>query len=233
MLFTRKQTYKHSGKLGDIVLSLAFVQSTGGGIFYLTHLNSSIIPLISNQKYIATVAKWDGRSVTYNLDLFRKVGGNLCHRYFRAFGMTSSCNNKWLSFDPNPIQEVVIARSLRARASFPWRRLVAQCKNKAVFIGTKKEHEDFLAITKSNIPYYQTPTLLEAGEVIAGSKIFIGNQSCPFAIAEGMKHTLILENRNHYCVCEREGAFYFNRGKREDELFEFLNTVVPLTKLIN
>ena len=29
--------------------------------------------------------------------------------------------------------------------------------------------------------------------IIAGSKIFIGNQSTPFAIAEGMKHNRILE----------------------------------------
>jgi hypothetical protein len=38
-----------------------------------------------------------------------------------------------------------------------------------------------------------TSTLLQIARVIAGSRLFVGNQSCPAAIAEGLKHSMILE----------------------------------------
>ncbi len=62
----------------------------------------------------------------------------------------------------------------------------------AGFVGTTAEHEDFCR-SVGPVPLLLTSSLLDLARVIAGSRLFVGNQSCPAAIAEGLKHALILE----------------------------------------
>lgn len=106
----------------------------------------------------------------------------------------------WLTIEPNPVAEVVINRSGVGRDShhvyqnvtFPWRRVLDKYGSRAVFVGTPLEHEAFTAAT-GPIDHYQTADLYEAARVISGCQMFIGNQSCPHALAEGLKKNIILE----------------------------------------
>lgn len=62
----------------------------------------------------------------------------------------------------------------------------------AGFVGTAAEHQDFCR-SVGPVPWIATADFLDLARVIAGSELFVGNQSCPSALAEGLKHTMILE----------------------------------------
>lgn len=61
---------------------------------------------------------------------------------------------------------------------------------------------------RENVSYRPTATLLELAELIAGSDIFVGNQSCPCWVAMGMGHRLIQETDmwNLNSVVRRDNA---------------------------
>ena len=58
--------------------------------------------------------------------------------------------------------------------------------------------------------YTPTKNFLEVAQLIAGSKLFIGNQSAPYAVAEGLKHNSILEVTlpSPDCIYERDNGRY-------------------------
>lgn len=61
------------------------------------------------------------------------------------------------------------------------------------FVGQEKHHKLFQDKYQLEIPYCKIESALEFAELIKGSKLFIGNQSIGFALAEGLKHPRILE----------------------------------------
>jgi hypothetical protein len=59
------------------------------------------------------------------------------------------------------------------------------------------------------VPIVATPTLLDVARVIAGCKLFVGNQSCPRAIAEGLKVPVASSHgRHNTCHFARPDAWY-------------------------
>lgn len=96
-------SFRHSGKPGDIVWSLPFIRSLGGGDLYLeTGVDDggavrldragydSIRPFLELQPYIGAVRPYAGEAVDYDLDRFRELAGmaarNLVDSYYLAFG---------------------------------------------------------------------------------------------------------------------------------------------------
>lgn len=132
----------------------------------------------------------------------------------------------WLTINPNPVAEVVINRSGPGRDNliyhnqlFPWRRVLDKYGSKAVFVGTPLEHEVFCAVF-GNVPHYPTADLYEAARVISGCSLFIGNQSCPHAIAESMHKRIILEvwPQGPNCLSYRPGVIHGWRDAHTIEL---------------
>jgi len=126
------KTFKHSGDLGDIILSLPAVSSLGGGILYLdpeggedeelvswatytrTKLNKESIlalkPLLEKQDYIEEVRLWNPSiKVDYNLDEFRKhvKFNNLTTSHLAAFDLFHKVDEwqttKWLDVEPKEL----------------------------------------------------------------------------------------------------------------------------------
>lgn len=170
--------------------------------------------LLIRQPYVQDVRPWRPAEPTnYNLNDFRarlfqalKAGygkeKHLGHWMCEAHGVPiHAMDTQWLTID-DPIEaaSVVFARSGAGRNGvnvyhnqrFPWFRVCQKYGKDAVFIGTTEEHDVFCAAF-GPIPHYKTPTLLEAARVIAGAKLFVGNQSAPHAIAEGLKKNILLE----------------------------------------
>jgi hypothetical protein len=58
------------------------------------------------------------------------------------------------------------------------------------------------------VEFASTTDLVDLASLIIGSELFIGNQSCAFAIAEGFKHPLILEvsPKQPDCIFVRENS---------------------------
>lgn len=169
--------------------------------------------ILEAQPYISKVVEWDRRITNYNLNDFRarltralRVGQgktkSLVDWQLESFGLPPTCKDEaWITIpDPIKVNRVVFNRTGTDRSKFhvyhnvrfPWHYVWEKYKKDAVFVGTAEEHKVFCA-TCGVVPYYQTKDLYEAAQVIAGCDLFVGNQSCPYWLAEGMKKNLVLE----------------------------------------
>jgi hypothetical protein len=220
-----KNTFKHSGDLGDIIYSMPTIKALGGGIVYLnpgkplkkpiygiptkkftsTKSIDLIKPLLLSQEYITDVLEWNGQEVTYDLDQFRNRGMKLSHTnlaqaHLRTFNLDENLMNKqWLhGIGKKTVMDktVVFHRSPRYHnKEFNWNRYIKDYGKKAVMIGIKDEYDAFVKQYKCPyIPFYQVSDFLESAEIINGAELFVGNQSSPFAIAEGLHAPSVLEN---------------------------------------
>ena len=217
------KTFYHSGDLGDIIYSLPTVVGLGGGVLYLGPNSfhgmatrvpmtkdhcETIAPLLRIQHYIQSVEyRVSSNGVDFNLNEFRSemVGGqyldcrpgfNLAKVHLKHFGLSLNLDEKpWITVDyPNPAFPVIIARSERYHGRvFDWQMILREYDGKIGFIGTKQEHADFTE-EFGLIPHVETKDLLDVARVIAGAELFVGNQSCPYAIAVGLGQQAILEN---------------------------------------
>ncbi len=75
-----------------------------------------------------------------------------------------------------------------------------------------------------NLVWQPVVNFLELAAVIAGSKLFIGNQSFPFSIAEGLKATRLLEvyHRIPNVIPEGKNGYDFYFQKHFEYLVENL-----------
>lgn len=127
-----------------------------------------------------------------------------------------ACTVPWLAVDrAEKVAErpVLIHRSSRWRNSaFPWDQVLEMHGHHAAFVGVPEEYEDFMRAWGHicRIPYFPTKNFLELARLIAGSELYIGNQSAPYAIAEGLKKNTLqevwLEGPN--CLFPRANAHY-------------------------
>lgn len=223
--------FRHSGKLGDIIYSLPTVRSLGGGRLLLhedasigdrltADLRASIGDLLRMQPYVTGVEDYHGQSNFVDLDVFRRrpVKENLALQHLCSFNLRSSeMDRRWLWVDrPHVVsgKNVVFNRSGQLHdPGFPWAEAVAKYREAAIFVGTAREHADFVA-EFGKIDYYPTRTLADLARLIAACRLFVGNQSCPYAIAEGLKVNTIQESSPVYpnCIFPRANATYSAAG---------------------
>lgn len=221
----KKTTFHHSGDFGDIIYSLPTIRALGGGSLHIhstRHVQFTATPdrvrslasLLEAQSYIDKV-EYTKAPVEYDLDIwapFYKPARRLADACLLAFKLsTSLANEQWLRVsNPNCVSEVVIHRSPRYQSQyFPWRTVLQKYHGRLVMVGLPFEHKNFCD-EFWHVPYYPTANYLELAEVIAGSKLFIGNQSSPYAVAEGLKHNTFQEvnMRAPDCVYDRPNAGY-------------------------
>lgn len=226
-------SFKHSGDIGDIIYSLPAVSALAAGEgseFYLSQwpgrtrvtMNRDSVefirPLLKAQGYIQKVEEWRGQSVCYNLDEFRRFwsrhpefGVTIAEWHTRTFGVPAKViDQPWLESPQNKVAPVVIHRSERYHhPEFPWKRVIAKYRKQCVFVGLEKEHDAFCD-KYGRIPFYPVRDALDMATVINGSDLFIGNQSFPNAVAEGLKKPKITEifAVDPNCCFERADAQY-------------------------
>src|SRR4029077_10091366 len=97
---------------------------------------------------------------------------------------------------------------------FPWAELVRVFGNDMAFIGLPGEYNAFCEVF-GKVGYLPTKSLLEAAQAIAGAELFIGNQSCCYAIAEGLKHNSIQETSVSTavdCIFPRANGIFCHDG---------------------
>jgi hypothetical protein len=230
--------FGHSGDMGDIIYALPTIRASAGGILYLYHQAGktshgmdairvrSLASLLLLQPYIEDVIFCpDGHpphAPDHDLNGFRdhwRHGRNLADMHLATHGLgPEHRNEQWLTVDVStPVQPVIFARSLRYQnPRFPWRRIWQKLKSRAGFIGTCAEHQAFCAAV-GWVPRVDTPDLAAVTRTIAECDLFVGNQSCPAAIAEGLKRPMILE------VYPRQANCGFARPGRRDVWNEVLD----------
>jgi len=208
--------FKHSGDLGDIIYTLPVIKYHGGGILFLntkkkkkigrlTGLNdkkiNQLIPLLSRQSYIIKVKKHDDEQYDIDLDSFRKIKNfpkrkNLCHFILETYKTPISITeNPWLFAEEKKISRIVFHRSCRYhnKNAIPViKNILSEKRKDSLFIGLQEEFEIFCREI-GKIKYLKTDNLWELACIIKGSETFIGNQSCPMAIAIGLGKNYIQE----------------------------------------
>lgn len=215
--------FLHSGNLGDIVYAMPTIQALckarkeKAEIYLKPFVKASyypgafhpcgpyrmtadgikfIIPLLEAQEYVEKATGWAGEKIDVNLDDMRELKidfgrGHIPRWYFLLSAISADLSQPWLKSSALMTRNVVINRSLRYRNNTLDYNFLKNYKP-VHFVGLEEEY----VILKRDIPdleWVQTKTAQELAEVIYSAKLFIGNQSFPFSVAEGLKVKRILE----------------------------------------
>lgn len=214
-------TFKHSGNLGDVIYALPTIQHASQGqastlylhlnqpsVYTFDHplggvmLNEKIlemfVPLFEAQPYISHVKPYAGEEIDADFDLMRKLPipldrGDIARWYAYIFNVYPDLAQPCLHVSPDTSYAdcMVLARSQRYNNPHIDYSFLKQYKN-LVFVGVEQEY----ALMKAVIPhlaYTPVKDFLALARLIKGAKLFIGNQSFPFAIAEALKVPRLLE----------------------------------------
>ena len=164
-----------------------------------------IEPLLTHQSYIDRVHYGPLASVprdVVDLDRFRTSGINLMAGfepvwYRQCMAMPVPVGKPWLTVSGAPLQqpgpEIVVSRTLRFNNTSINYSLLQPFKSVG-FVGLPEEYKHFTqqhALT--NVRHFTVNNALEMARVMGACKLFVGNQSFSFAIAEGMKIDRALE----------------------------------------
>jgi len=236
--------FKHSGGRGDIIYSLPilkyyskyehrtllFLNSKENykldGIVGLSGQSiAELIPLIKTQPYVTDVFFWKNEPIDIDIDGFRKMQHfknrkNTCKFILNTFKIPiDEIQQPWLETEEKKVAEVIFHRSTRYHNESVVKHLktlVKTYKKYAIFVGFKEEWIDFCRKI-GFIPWYQTKDLLSLACTIKGCKLFIGNQSCPMAIAIALHKNYIQE------TCPRIPDCIFNLNTKNIHLLEEKN----------
>lgn len=204
------------GDLGDLVVAMMTLHHRGGLFdIYLRDNGATkgivrridiIRPLLESQPYVNAVRVWKREQIAWVSEDFRKgfhrTDGPLALAHAShalSVGFISTLPQTavpWLTAVASKESKgrVIVARSARYNnPHFPWAAILKHFGERALFVGTPDEHASLQNGTGCKVEYRPTKNLLEVAELIAGSDLFIGNQSSPMTIAEGLKHPRVQE----------------------------------------
>lgn len=208
-----------AGDIGDVIYLLAVIRTLGAGPHTLLLRDSggtrgimkqavNIDRLVRAQSCIKDVRPWTPNDVVHWVsEGFRtgyRMGSTITLLEAQAshakragvIGFVEAGEHAWLDgIEPSLRSKgrVFVNRTDRYKnGTFPWRQIVDHYGSRILFSGTSEEYELFIK-RFGPVEFAPTTDLLDLASLIAGSELFIGNQSCSFAIAEGLKHPTILE----------------------------------------
>lgn len=184
----------------------------------------NLAPLVEAQPYILKCRYTHGHpaSTTHDLNRFRIPWRNRTAKDFEsilklhmdAFQLPMP-TAPWLTVsDPIVIESkpIVVNRTARYQdLAWPWTAFIEKYHRQMVFVGTLQEYELFCGMAPHcKFDYYPTKDALELARVIAGCKLFAGNQSLALAIAHGLYKKVVVEEwkLNPNTRIQREGASY-------------------------
>lgn len=230
----RNITFLHSGHLGDIINSLPVVKEISKKVkcnfLIKTHSSKNInltkdafnkiYPLLKSQPYISKVDQYRGQKIDINLDFFRELPINFnvdsVRWYSHLTGVFPDLNKPYLLNIKKKYEyknSIIIIRSLRRQnknINFNFLK-----KNRKIFfIGLYPEYLDLKKQIK-NLNFYNCKNFLEMAEIINSCKLFIGNLSFGYTIAEALKVPRLLESYLDFPLVYPNGKkgyeFYFQR----------------------
>jgi len=228
-------TVSSSGDLGDCSASLATLVHRGNPTIYhlwddgltkgIVAREKFIRPFLESQPIIQEVRigrpdECDWRSEDFRNRRLHDGVSNLATvhaTHAKMFGFISDVptfDGPWLTISGfNHHGKIVVNRSPRYNNNrFPWAKIVAHYGSRLVFMGLDEEYEAFRQF--GEVARVKVSDMLEMARMIAGSSLFIGNQSVAMTIAEGLKHPRIQEVCLHLpdCIYPPSNAQYVANG---------------------
>ena len=236
-------SFLHYGHLGDIINSLPVIKELSknkkcslyiqkekkipdhvaskdhpfGDIYLSEKSISKILPLLKEQKFLNKVAIHNNEEIDVDLNFFRELSLNFnidsVRWYSHITGVHPNLIDSYLDAPKNERFKdyIVIMRSLRRQNKFIDYSFLNSYE-KIIFIGLENEFEN-LKKTIKNLEYYNSKDFLELASIIKNAKIFIGNLSFGYALAEGLKVSRLLESAPNFPLVYPNGHnaydFYF------------------------
>ena len=155
-------------------------------------------PLLMEFDFITDVLPYRNQKIDYDLDKFRSIGMNLAgydikRWYALAYPELTNVNyaERILHLDTAPCDYIVVNRTERYQNPNIDYRVLNDLKETIYFTGSTLEFTEFSKLV--NCKYLAVDSFLDLARVINNSKLFIGNQSMNFAIAETLKVRRALE----------------------------------------
>jgi len=169
-----------------------------GGVMLNKYMFDNLKPLLLELDFIYDVLPYTNQKVDYDLDLFRKVGFNLAAGdikkwYLYAYPELQKHHNNEIIFIPKKQKDyIVINRSERYNNGQIDYSILNKVDLPIYFVGTDTEYN----LMKTNVwdlEHKKVKDFLELKDFISESKLFIGNQSMCYAIAEQVDAERLLE----------------------------------------
>jgi hypothetical protein len=229
--------FKHTGKLGDIIMSLPFIVSMGGGNLYIeigvndgwtTMMDQTsfddLKSLLEIQPYITGVFPYNGEHIDYDLNRFREVAhktffGNLAEHYFIALNEPVKFDfhsYPWISTGDikyHSDKKICVSHTGKYLFNTPdknekYNDFIPYLPKQGFFVGTSKEHQEFQSKYGVELEFRPCSNFLDLARHVESAELFLGNQGFICTLAEGLKKTMILEIRKD------DGADHckYNRG---------------------
>jgi len=236
-------TFLHSGHLGDIINSLPLIKEISRfkkcslfieankllpdhaqgakhpfGKYFLNEKSvKKIMPLLLKQNYLEKVQIFNNQNIDINLNLFREMPLNFnidsVRWYSHITGIHADLDTPYLvNIGEHKIKDkIVIIRTTR-RKNYLIDYNFLKNYNNVLFLGLADEYND-LKKEVPNLEFYDCKDFLEMAEIINSSKVFIGNLSFGFTLAEGLKRPRLLESGPDFPLVYPNGKdaydFYF------------------------
>lgn len=172
-----------------------------GEFIFTDHMYKRIKPLLMAQPWVHSVKKYAGQTIHVDLDLIRQRDvnmpyGHIARWYFYVFpDMACDLSQPWIELpedDSVDWSEVIIVnRTQRYQNPHIAYSFLRKYEN-VVFVGTQEEYQILLKQVP-NMRFVEFPNFLNLAYAIKHCKVFIGNQSMCFGIAEAVKAPRILE----------------------------------------
>ena len=178
---------------------------------------SKLVPLLKNQRYLSNVEIYNRENIDIDLNFFRELPINFntdsVRWYFHLTGIFPDLSNSYLDVENNNNfkKKIVIMRSLR-RQNKNIDYSFLNNYDDLLFVGLKEEY-DILKQNLSKMEFHDSKDFLELASIIKNARIFIGNLSFGYALAEAVKVPRLLESRPNFPLVYPNGEnaydFYF------------------------
>jgi len=173
--------------------------------------------LLKRQKFLNKVDIYNNEKIDIDLNFFRELPINFNIDSVRWYSQLTGCfpdlskNYLEVPTHKNYKNYIVIMRSLRRQNKFINYSFL-NSYNKLIFIGLKGEFES-LKEQVNNLEFFDSKDFLELASIIKNAKIFIGNLSFGYAMAEAIKVPRLLESGPDFPLVYPNGNdgydFYF------------------------
>lgn len=160
-------------------------------------------PLLLAQPFIEDVLPWEGQEVEINLDVIRETfvgmpNSSISRWYFYVYpDLACDLSIPWLTVPDNDKDlasgKIIVNRTQRYQNPLISYSFLKEYENDLLFAGTKDEHLIFSSQWGLSLPYLEVKNFLELAQAIKQCKVFLGNQSQAYQLAEGQKTTRVLE----------------------------------------
>lgn len=177
----------------------------GGNLMVSQAMFDFIAPLLRSQPYIESTnyvpeIQIPASAVDFDIirgGLLNLSAGNIKDYYLKAFGLMTPMIQPWIYVPDASLNQqfdIVVGRSTRYLNVAIDYRLLNQTQLSVGFIGTQGEFDAFRNFyPELTITHAQTSDALNICHLISSARVYIGNQSLFFAIAEALQATRLLE----------------------------------------